>query len=340
MKQRMPKDIRKVSVIILNYNGKRFIEKLFNSLAEQTFKNFDVIFVDNGSKDNSVTVLRDLLGKEPLSKLRVKIVSNRTNLGYCKGNNTGLKYTSGDCIVFLNNDTFVAKTWLEELVNAMNTYPSVVVCQSRLLNPISKVQADGCFLDKYGHNQGIIIRRNDLEVSRIPFYVSGASMLVRASALNRIGGFDPEIFYGDFDLCWRLRLLGYDMAVALRSICYHYGGGTMKTLVPLPKLIFYRDSEIVRVFLKCYSIMSLMKRLPSFIVMMFIEATHRSYEKKNPLYLLSSFKALHRNLRILKNTVTARQKIQGFRKIPDRGIEDRMAHYSVLLTRMWTVEII
>jgi GT2 family glycosyltransferase len=323
-----------VSIIILNYNGSRFLRDLFESLSNQTFGDFEVIFVDNKSTDNSLQLLNDFLSNERMKNLRIKIVKNSTNLGYCQGNNAGIRHAEGKYIVFLNNDTYVSRSWLEELVRVMDNHLSIGACQSRLIDiQTSKVQMDGRLLDVYGWSRRLILDRSDLPISIIPFYVSGASIIVKTSALLRIGGFDPELFAGDHDLCWRLRLLGYDMAVALHSICYHYGGVATKMLVSSVKSVYNHDKEMQRVLLKNYSIGNVFKRIPLSVIIMLVEATYFSFEYKNPLYLGSFLQALISNLRKLRDTFIARYQVQNDRKMSDREIEKKMLHYSVLLRK-------
>ena len=331
---------KRISIIILNYNGKRFLKKLFKTLAEQTYKNFEVIFVDNASTDHSVEVLKGLLNGELSKVVNTKIVLNRENLGYCKGNNSGLKHASGEYIVFLNNDTYLSPTWLETLVDAMDSHPCIGACQSRLISASDcGIQCDGFFLDIYGWAQGMIIVGSKSDITNIPFYLCGASMILRRSALEKAGPFDPQLFSGDCDLCWRLRLYGYGLATALKSKCYHYVSMTRKTVVSSVEETLYRHREIVRVLLKNYSAKNIVIRLPRSIMLMFVEAMWLSLRYKTPLHLASFLKAMAWNLRILSDTLVVRSQVQKNRKVSDREIEKRMPRYSVLLTRTWGVKI-
>lgn len=328
------------SVIIVNYNGARFLKNLFESLANQTFKDFEIIFVDNKSTDNSLQLLQEILSNKFPKNLRVKILKNNKNIGYCKGNNVGLKLANGKYVVFLNNDTYVSKTWLEELVKVMETQPSIGACQSRLIKPqTGNIQADGWFLDVYGWTQGIIFRKNNPAVSRIPFYVSGASMIIRKSALEKAGSFDEELFYGDFDLCWRLRLQGYHVAVALNSVCYHLGSIATKMLFPLFRSVYHHDREILRVILKNYSSRNILKKTPLSVVLTLVEAAYLSLKYKQPVFLSTPLQAVIWNLKMLKNTLMMRYQTQMDRKVFDSEIEKAMIRYPVLLTRKWAVEI-
>ena len=128
---------KKVSIIIINYNGKRFLEKLLFSLAAQTYRNFEVIFVDNASIDGSIGFLRQFIDRVPLPREDVKIICNKRNLGFCIGNNVGLKYATGEYIAFLNNDTYVNSDWLEELVKVLENNEHVAGCQSKIIDAVT-----------------------------------------------------------------------------------------------------------------------------------------------------------------------------------------------------------
>lgn len=120
----------KISIILVNYNGKRYIDALFESLCniEHDEFDFEVVFVDNNSSDDSVEYLRSK--NYPLD---LKIVESKENLGFAGGNNLGVKHASGEYIVLLNNDTKVDKKWLSSLYAFMQKNPDVAMVNSKLL---------------------------------------------------------------------------------------------------------------------------------------------------------------------------------------------------------------
>jgi GT2 family glycosyltransferase len=324
----------RASVVLLNFNGSRFLPRLINTLAQQAFQDFEVVFVDNGSTDGSLQLLRRLLRKVPNGRLRMKVVRTDVNLGYCGGNNLGLKSTEGEFVIFLSNDTFVDEKWLKELVRVMSSNKAIGACQSRLLYPATgEVQTDGWLYDKYGWVKGLVLHKRSSGFSTAPFYASGASIAIRNSTLKTTGGFDSELFYGDYDLCWRIRLLGHSIAVALDSICYHYWGGTVKRIVPPGKALFDRDREILRVFTKCYSTRNLVKRLPGSVVIMLVEAVKWTWKYRNPEHLASWMRAVTWYLRKLRSTMRERSRVQSTRRIPDEEIVKKMLPFSLILTR-------
>jgi hypothetical protein len=315
------------------------LKKLIKSLSRQTFKDYELVFVDNNSTDNSLQLLNEMLAEESLGQMPVKIVQNKTNLGYCRGNNIGLEHAKAKYVLFLNNDTYVTEKWLEELVSVMDAYPLVGACQSRLVFPqTGEVQCDGFLLDKYGWEVELIVRNKTAYFSSAPFYVSGASLIVRKTAVEEANGFDSKLFYGDLDLCWRLRLLGYDVASTSRSICYHYGSVASQMLISNTKRLFNRDFEVVRVLLKNYSGSRVVRRIPPSVIIMFLEAGAMTLKHKDVSFLCSFLRAMLRNTRYLKGILLVRHRVQNHRKISDQEIEKRMLHYSAIISRRQRIE--
>ena len=100
-----------VSIVILNYNAEKFLDECINSINQTEKINFEIILVDNASTDKSY---RGYTQKFP----EIKLIENKKNLGYCEGNNVGIRSAKGEFIVVLNPDTVVTPTWLYELINA------------------------------------------------------------------------------------------------------------------------------------------------------------------------------------------------------------------------------
>lgn len=320
--------------MILNYNGRKYIQNLFHSLYDQSFQDFEIIFVDNCSNDDSVPLLRQILTQEPFTQLNVKLVLNETNLGYCRGNNVGIEHAAGEYVVFLNNDTYVSATWLEMLIEVMSSFVIIGACQSRIISAQTKeIQADGWMLDQFGSTKALVISHCENIFSTLPFYGSGASLIVRRDILRIAEGFDPVLFSGDFDLCWRIRLLGYDIAVAHKSICYHYGQVATRSLFNSVELQFSSDKEFMRVFIKNLSSTTMCFRLCLLLFRMAIVSVHHSFILKNPIYFLSPLEAVFWNLRVLNDTLLARQRNEKYRKVTYAKIESKILRCSIDISR-------
>lgn len=324
---------KRVSILILNYNGERFIQKLFSSLNEQSFRNFETIFVDNASTDKSVAVLQEILARNEFKNLEVKIVLNEQNLGFCRGNNMGLKHANGKYIVFLNNDTYVSKTWLEELVKTLETYPSVAACQSKLvLASTKKVQTVGNLCDKYGF---ITLLSNHNEGDRVLidtfFYPCGGSLIIRKEVADKCGPFDEKLFFGDRDLGWKLRLQNHRIATALDSVCYHFAGSstpghaTRVLFRFVPDVLCYHNyKDIIRILIKNYSLTQLVRKLPLSLTFMLGEAMSIALRFRNSSPFLGFLKALSWNLQNLNDTFIQRIRIQELRAVSDKEIAKHM----------------
>lgn len=321
---------KRVSIIILNYNGERFIKKLLESIYKQTFRDFEIVFVDNASTDNSIRILCDTLRRVPFKE--VKTILNEQNLGYCRGNNVGLKHARGEYIVFLNNDTFVSQEWLENLVKALDRHPMIGACQSKILSATTgKVETVGNLLDIYARaspssNQ---IKGVDILIDSF-FYPGGASVVVRREVLNKCGGFDEQLFYGDYDLGWRIRLYDYKIATAPESICYHFGSYTVKSLFSLFKQVYYRYRERIYVTIKNYSMSRAIVRVPLSLILIFLESVGLSLKFRKPCIVMP-IKAALWNIGNLKKTMKKRAEVKRKRVVSDDEIEKYLVSYSTFI---------
>ena len=132
-----------VSVIIVNYNGRLFLEDCLNSLKSVNFDSFEIILVDNNSSDDSIEFVKN-------NHPSINIIKLDKNYGFAKPNNIGAKNAKGDFLLFLNNDTKVHSNFITELFNVINQDPSIAVCQSLLLKPNGEVDSSGDYIDSIG----------------------------------------------------------------------------------------------------------------------------------------------------------------------------------------------
>jgi GT2 family glycosyltransferase len=218
-----------VSIVILNYNGERFLDKCLSSVLKTDYPNFEVILVDNGSTDGSLRSAVETFANDA----RLKIVRNAKNLGFGPGNNVGFEHSLGDYVVFLNNDTFVDSSWLEQLVDAMEKDRTIGLAQCTILDAKSKeVQNIGWLISDYCVFL-YPIRLANFCGQRIPdtfevSYVSGAAMVIRRDLAKDIGLFDPKYFwfYDDTYLSFKTWLAGKRVVTVSRSKIYHVGSAT------------------------------------------------------------------------------------------------------------------
>ena len=212
----------KISVIIANYNGKSLLEKCLESLFKVNYDNFEIILVDNNSTDKSV----DFIRKNYPSVILIKLDSNK---GFAEPNNIGAKIAKGEHLLFLNNDTIVTPNFISELVKVMENDTKIAICQSLLLKLDGSIDSSGDFIDKLG-----VVYNSKTKINEIREISSarGASMIIRKKIFKELNGFDEKFFvsFEDVDLGWRTWISGYKVVINPKSIVYHYGGKTQKTM--------------------------------------------------------------------------------------------------------------
>ena len=224
----------RVSIIIVNWNGLRWLTDCFTSLYKQNYINFEIIFVDNASKDGSVSWVKKHYPD-------TKIIVNSENLGFAGANNVGYRKAKGEYVLFLNNDTRVTKNFLTELVNVLESDTLIAGAQSKILlmdkpdihDSVGAFLTPTGFLYHYGFGRKDQAKYN----KQINLYTAkGACMIFKADVLNRvaINGniFDPDYFayFEESDLCHRIWLAGYRIVYAYTSVIYHKMGATSSSM--------------------------------------------------------------------------------------------------------------
>jgi hypothetical protein len=217
-----------VSIIIVNWNGKKWLPGCFGSLAKQEYKNYEIIFVDNASTDGSVAWVNK-------NYPETKIVINKENLGFAGANNVGYRKTKGKYVLFLNNDTRVTTTFLTKLVKAMKGRVGGVQSKILLMDHPDTHDSVGAFLTPTGflYHYGFGAKdqkKYDLAISL--HTAKGACMMFRRDVLQKVAiagnVFDPDYFayFEESDLCHRVWLSGYDIVYVSASVIYHKMGAT------------------------------------------------------------------------------------------------------------------
>jgi GT2 family glycosyltransferase len=224
----------KVAIVILNYNGRGFLEKFLPSVLASTYRDREIIVADNGSTDDSVSFM---LTKFP----EIRLIELDHNFGFAQGYNEALKQVAADYYVLLNSDVQVEPGWIEPMVELMERDPSAGACQPKILSYSRRDQfeyagAAGGWLDCLGYPfaRGRIFDvceydKGQYDETQQIFWASGAALLVRAPKYHQVGGLDGYFFahMEEIDLCWRLQLAGYSVFACPRSVVYHVGGGTL-----------------------------------------------------------------------------------------------------------------
>jgi GT2 family glycosyltransferase len=223
-----------VAIVILNWNGKKFLQQFLPSVIASLYFNKRVIVADNASTDDSVTFLKQYYPQ-------IEILQNSNNEGFAKGYNTALKQVKSDYYVLLNSDVEVTENWIAPIIDLMERDTTIAACQPKLLdwnnkNKFEYAGACGGWIDRFGYPfaRGRVFDICEQDEGQyntaLPcFWASGAALFVKASAYHELGGLDEYFFahQEEIDLCWRLQLAGYKIYVQPASIVYHVGGGTL-----------------------------------------------------------------------------------------------------------------
>ena len=225
----------KVSIIILNWNGLKDTIECLESLKKITYPNYEIIVVDNGSEGNDANVL------EERYKNYIKLIRNKENLGFTKGNNIAIRQVikegKSDYILLLNNDTTVEPNFLEELIKCTQRHPKVGSIQPKMIWAMHPEVIDSAGLDfsKTGEtfNRGQFQPRNYYNKEEEIFGGGSGASLYKVGALKDIEindeYLDQDFFtmQEDVDLAFRLRWAGWENWYCPKAIIYHYRGKTV-----------------------------------------------------------------------------------------------------------------
>jgi GT2 family glycosyltransferase len=216
----------RVSVVIVNYNGYRWLKLFVPYLVKTQYPDFEIIIVDNASKDESIQFLTENFPE-------IKLVKCSDNKGIAEGNNIGAAQSTGEVLAFLNNDMEVSSDWLTKAISKLTSDENIAAVQCKIMRYDNRKEIDciGLSVDRYnffrviGHGEidnGQYNNLNEIGASH------GGAMAVWKHIFCEVGCFDSLFFmyYEDVDLSWRIRLAGYKICPAISSTVYHVGSAT------------------------------------------------------------------------------------------------------------------
>ena len=224
----------KVAVVILNWNGKSFLEQFLPGVIKYSKDVAEIIIADNDSSDDSVEFLQKNFPE-------IRIIQNETNGGFAKGYNDALSQVKADYYILLNSDIEVTPNWIQPVINLMEKDPKIAACQPKLMSFYEREKfeyagAAGGFIDKYGYPfcRGRLFQTLEADggqyddVTEI-FWATGACLFVSAEIYHKLGGLDERFFahMEEIDFCWRAKNDGFKIMFCPVSTVYHVGGGTL-----------------------------------------------------------------------------------------------------------------
>ena len=242
----------KVAVVILNWNGKHFLEKFLPSVIATASAGVEVVVADNGSTDDSVIFLQQQYPS-------VRLIRHSSNYGFAKGYNETLKQVAADYYVILNSDVEVTAGWLQPMTHLLEHDKSIAACQPKILAYNNKslfeyAGAAGGWLDHYGYPfaKGRVFDVSEEDKGQYDqaepiFWASGAALFIRASVFHEVKGFDEYFFahQEEIDLCWRIQLAGYKIYSCPDAVVHHVGGGTLPRGNSLKTYLNFRNNRIM-----------------------------------------------------------------------------------------------
>jgi GT2 family glycosyltransferase len=319
-----------VSIVVLNHNGMKHLKSCLESLMKTNYPEFEIILVDNGSDDLSVSFVRRNYPK-------VKLLELGKNYGSSVGYMAGVKIAQGPYVSILNNDIEVDPDWLYPLVEALEKNPTVAAADPKFKNYFDRKRfedsaAAGRLIDYFGNNY----TRGVNEVDRGQFdqieYIMGVLTFFRKSTMIEIGGFDTSFGYGyeDIDLGWRFYLSGYKVMYVPKSVIYHKSGATSrmaKNRKIRPNLYYLIKRNRLIALLKNYGIRNMLVALfvSSFEYFLTLYYFMLNRERLHSLAIVKAMLYILPNLRLI---FVQRSKVQQLRRLADKEIKRHMVRYS------------
>ena len=245
--------MKKVSVVILNWNGVGMLQKFLPKVVEYSVnQGVEICVADNASTDESVSYLQ-------ANFPNVRLIVLDKNYGFAEGYNRALEQVKAEYVVLLNSDVEVSLHWLEPLVEYMDAHPEVAACQPKIRSERNKeyfeyAGAAGGYLDKYGYPfcRGRIfdvVEKDEGQYDTVSsvFWATGAALFIRLKDYQEAGGLDGRFFahMEEIDLCWRLRSRGRGIACIPQSVVYHVGAATLKKENPRKTFLNFRNNLLM-----------------------------------------------------------------------------------------------
>lgn len=324
-----------VDVVVLNYNGKKFLTDCFDSVLQSTYPNFKLWLLDNSSTEDDVAWTK-------ANYPQVNIIQNPLNNGFCAAYNLAISKTNGKYFLCLNNDVKVRKDWLEPLVNAAEADPTIGSLQCKMISFFDETQyeyagASGGLLDSYGYPflrgrvfQHVEADHGQYEDEAEVFWTCGAAMFIRRSVLEETGDFEDAIVHhmDEIDLCWRMHIGGYKCKIIPSSVILHYGGATIQPLSF--KKMYWNHRNSLFMVMKNYSLGNAITKTLIHLILDYMAALNSAIQGKfiHSRAIFAAHWWILTHINLIKNR---RKEVQKRRKLPDSAVLRKMYPKSVAL---------
>jgi hypothetical protein len=324
-----------LAIIIPHLRGAEILRDCLASIFKSDFRDFEVILVDNASNDGS----RETAAAQFPA---VRLLSLKENRGYAGGCNEGVRQSSSDYVLLLNDDTILEPQTLGELVRALDENPRAALAQPKLLNVNQREFFDysgacGGLMDILGYPfafgrvfMAIEQDQGQFDSPSQIFWACGTAALFRRQALEEVGLLDEDFFahMEEVDLAWRLHLAGYDGIRAPKAVVYHHSGKTLPNTEAWKMYLNHRNS--LACLVKNYSLLNLVWILPIRIVLEWgtiVISLLRGDFRRGPAALKVQFQFPIVFIRFFAK----RRQVQKTRRISDSKVMKKMYWGSVVV---------
>ncbi len=315
--------MKRVTVIIVNWNGKRFLSECLESLRNQSYREFSAVVVDNGSEDDSAAFIERHFPE-------VRLICLAYNTGFAYANNIALKEADTEYAVLLNNDAVADEQWLDSLVSALDACPEAGMAASKMLfynekHIIDRV-GDAYSTAGTGLLRGRGMSSESYDKPEKIFGACAGAAIYRTSMLDDVGLFDEDFFllYEDVDLSFRVQLKGYECLYVPDAIVYHKASATI--VHDSPTSVYYSHRNLEWAYLK---------NMPTSLIFRTL-MLHLVYDLASFLYFLicgrgkNFIRAKADALKGFKAMMQKRRKIQSERRVTDEYIWQLFEHEKFL----------
>ena len=300
-----------VSIIIVNWNGIKYIKQCIESLLQQSYTNFEIIFIDNASTDGSVELVENTFSQ-------VKILKNKENLGFAEGNNIGFSNSKGELIALFNPDVIADENWLQRLVSAIESSDKIggVTGKMYYMGDQFGKNAVFCTWSKVNPLTANPYNFHDDEPTSKVDYLAGGAMIVKREVLKKIGMLDPGyfLFFDETDWCARMIRAGYDLVYIPTAYVWH---AISSSISDSNKKIYFMERGRIRFALKNFDT----RYIPIFLLILFTELIYllsRDIKRGNFTRTKIRLRVMGWNLLNLNKTLSKRK--EDHNKLKKNGI--------------------
>lgn len=279
----------------------KYLESCITSLEDQTYRNFEIIMVDNASSDGSVEYIEKNFPK-------VHVIKNKSNVGFAEGNNIGIQKSTGDIIALFNPDAKAERNWLSMLVSLLQSSDKIAAVSGKMYYMGDQYGKDAvfCTWPKIDQYSAIAYNFHDHEPMSKVDYLTGGAMVIKRDVIDKIGFLDADYFlyFEETDWCARMIRAGYDLIYTPDAIVWHLVSATISES---DKKIYFMERSRIRFALKNFDVLY----LPIFTLNFLAETIAIFFrDLKNGRFSRSKirFQAIFWNLLHIRDIVTSRKK--------------------------------